>query len=696
MKKPVLLSLLLVMFCLMCICPARATVVADRAHVIKERMDFLESSLISQKKAKGTYLGVISSNMGKQAVDVINSSGSDIIKISTSKNAFCMMYGEYCVDYTGFKGQGTGCSNSNIACKPAFDRAKLVERIRQLIEERRKMSDSDRALLEAVISQNLDGVRSALKAGANPNVKREDVPVIFIAVAAEDDNIVKELIKAGADVNAVLDGYAVYGLGEVSLLTYASYENTHLEALLEAGADPNVTQSPYGVTPAMLALINSDQKKGLGSLKLLLKYGANPNSKVLKGIDVLVGQELSAYMEGMNLVNIAALANNTEAFNELVKAGGDINNKSVKGVDSLLFNLFGLNLQISTNKSIDIVKSLLSSSVDVNNEVTIQGQTVSSMALAIKFPEVLEMLIKAGADVNRPGYVDGVMIKSSYLLFIAMQEEENEAVKILEKAGAVLSKEDKKLLGDIFEDEKDVKVKSWMSQMRSAAELAKIEAGGESYKDLGDEFAELLSQLNETCGVNNFVRKTPVTYRDWCLSVVLPTSGTNWCVDSNGYVGEPTNSDTCDLSYRCVFGERRPEEVKKAKTMSEVKDAMNQMRAAAAFYSANHNYSVWKDGDMDAPSAPATAVELVSDNCSFSKVNTTGVDITTAGGGRNILEDSDFKTLCMMSGAIVVLDANDNSSWCASINEDFTFCVDSDGYAGGTNYCKAGHSKCLP
>ena len=567
----------------MCICPARATVVADRAHVIKERMDFLESSLISQKKTKGTYLGVISSNMGKKAVEIINSSGSDIIKISTSKNAFCMMYGEYCVDHTGFKGQGMGCSNSNIACKSAFDRAKLVERIRQLIEERRKASSPDKALLEAVISQNLDGVRSALKAGANPNVGYMDIPVIFLAGGeGGEGNIAKELIKAGADVNKVIDYYdnSLDGAGVISLLSYVTYYGRvdFLQTILDAGANPNLAHGSYGVTPAMFAIINPDREKGLEALKILLKNGANPNGKLLKGMDAFMGKEISnyyslrlpTYMDGMNLVNIAALVNNEDAFNELVKAGGDTKHKSAKGVDSLMFNLAGFNYGNITNPSLSLFKTILKSGVDLNSSFLLQDKTISPVVLTIEYPEMLEELVKVGADVNHPGSISGLEIKSSYPLCVAIGEEEDESIKILEKAGAVLSEEDRKLLGlgaenkkeanknSLTEDEKEVRTKSLLAKLRSPAELAMIMAGGEGYKDLGDEFTGILGQINEIYGVNNVVRRTPVTYKDWCLSVALPTSKTNWCVDSNGYVGEPTNNDTCDLSYRCIFGERRP------------------------------------------------------------------------------------------------------------------------------------------
>ncbi|MDD4409059.1 MAG: prepilin-type N-terminal cleavage/methylation domain-containing protein [Candidatus Pacebacteria bacterium] len=133
---------------------------------------------------------------------------------------------------------------------------------------------------------------------------------------------------------------------------------------------------------------------------------------------------------------------------------------------------------------------------------------------------------------------------------------------------------------------------------------------------------------------------------------------------------------------------------------AKVKATMDQMRAAAALYGTNHNYSVWKDGNAAGVSAPATAAELVSASCAFSGVTTTDVNIiynvTTNPNGHNILDSGDFKTLCTETGATVVGDISNAANWCAfKTLTTGAWCVDSDGYAGATNNCAAGHPKCL-
>jgi prepilin-type N-terminal cleavage/methylation domain-containing protein len=134
---------------------------------------------------------------------------------------------------------------------------------------------------------------------------------------------------------------------------------------------------------------------------------------------------------------------------------------------------------------------------------------------------------------------------------------------------------------------------------------------------------------------------------------------------------------------------------------AKIKATMDQMRAAAALYSTNHGYAIWKDGNAAGVSAPATAAELVSAACAFSAVTTADVNIiynaTTNPNGYNILDSGDFKTLCTEAGATIVASTTDATAWCAHKTlATGSWCVDSDGYAGATNNCAAGHAKCLP
>ena len=129
---------------------------------------------------------------------------------------------------------------------------------------------------------------------------------------------------------------------------------------------------------------------------------------------------------------------------------------------------------------------------------------------------------------------------------------------------------------------------------------------------------------------------------------------------------------------------------------ARIKTTMDQMRASAALYGANHSGVMWKNvgtgtiaqTDLNTGVAGATLCEF--------KVDTPDVDISTT-GGHNFLQTGDFKTLCGEVGATVVAYPIDATKWCAfktPIPGGGDWCVDSDGYAGTTNNCAASHASC--
>ncbi len=91
------------------------------------------------------------------------------------------------------------------------------------------------ALLRAIREGNVDAVRNALRAGADPNGPGEGHRVLGLAILSDDVTIVREVIKAGADVNATtLDERAVPMLN----LAVSVNGRKMVEALLGAGAKP--------------------------------------------------------------------------------------------------------------------------------------------------------------------------------------------------------------------------------------------------------------------------------------------------------------------------------------------------------------------------------------------------------------------------------------------------------------------------
>jgi len=109
-------------------------------------------------------------------------------------------------------------------------------------------------------------------------------------------------------------------------------------------------------------------------------------------------------------------------------------------------------------------------------------------------------------------------------------------------------------MGGAQNSAKDAKVKATMDQMRSAAELRKIKNNEENYQNTGvsDDVATLIAATNEITGRSDVIHKTSGTYADWCFSTKLNTGEDEyWCVDSNGFAGEPTAENTCSSGATC-------------------------------------------------------------------------------------------------------------------------------------------------
>lgn len=100
------------------------------------------------------------------------------------------------------------------------------------------MRDSDKKLITAIASQDVDGVTRAINDGANTNlVMSDDVPILVEAAASGNVALTKALLDGGADPNF----RTAFGITPLMLLAVIAREEAHLpvvRTLLDAGADP--------------------------------------------------------------------------------------------------------------------------------------------------------------------------------------------------------------------------------------------------------------------------------------------------------------------------------------------------------------------------------------------------------------------------------------------------------------------------
>lgn len=103
------------------------------------------------------------------------------------------------------------------------------------------------------------------------------------------------------------------------------------------------------------------------------------------------------------------------------------------------------------------------------------------------------------------------------------------------------------------------KAKATADQMRSAAELFRISNEKEDYSGLESHggMNKLIVVVNETIGTTNGLLLSP-DKKGWCFKFDLSGEagyGEMWCVDSNGFAGNPTdkeyNCNTSTGNYSC-------------------------------------------------------------------------------------------------------------------------------------------------
>ena len=150
------------------------------------------------------------------------------------------------------------------------------------------MEAATQAAKQAVVDNDVDALRAALAAGADPEVTipvpagpnsvLSAVPLLNLAASHGHLDICELLVAAGANVNALTVGENLALPTLVSTLAGSSDKHfACMRYLLEAGADPDgrvinsVGSSSFTSFILHLAIINSQQK----ALQLLIEKGAS-------------------------------------------------------------------------------------------------------------------------------------------------------------------------------------------------------------------------------------------------------------------------------------------------------------------------------------------------------------------------------------------------------------------------------------
>jgi len=286
----------------------------------------------------------------------------------------------------------------------------------------------------AVRLQQPELVRLLLAGGAVPDGAKKDTPPPLVLAASENSlGLVRQLLAAGADVNAAnpADGgtawhYAhIYGHKAVAKVLLAAGASTEwpekgakllyiasklgridiVKELLAHGADVNAKLPETEETPLMVAALKGQVEVA----KLLLSVGANPRAE-------------SA--DGHTALHAAAHQGHSEIVKMLLAAGADVNADNAPDDYTPL-------LYASRAGRSEVVKLLLAAGADIEAELDKDGQTPLWLAALNDHADTIRVLMTAGADSTHPC----TWLKTTPLM-VAAHQAKPAAVKALLECGA--------------------------------------------------------------------------------------------------------------------------------------------------------------------------------------------------------------------------------------------------------------------
>ncbi|TVY86829.1 Ankyrin, partial [Lachnellula willkommii] len=242
----------------------------------------------------------------------------------------------------------------------------------------------------AVSFNNIESVRLLLKAGVNPDTKKDGI-YTPLCTAIRDDraDILRLLLSNGADPGVMASEYPTFKC--------ITHKRLHfLPILVEAGAD---LHNPKGIVETAVSF------KNMEALNWLLDQGLNPNDKNAKGmtplttairegrydmVDLLLLRGADAHTRGQDWP-ICMAVRNPLILKRLLSEVAEP--RAFKGV---------MEMAVSANQ-LDSIKLLLAAGISVEDK---NGGVFSPLTTALREDRreiVAYLLTEGGADVNAPG-----------------------------------------------------------------------------------------------------------------------------------------------------------------------------------------------------------------------------------------------------------------------------------------------------
>ncbi len=251
------------------------------------------------------------------------------------------------------------------------------------------MKTKNEELLHAAAEGQVDRVRALIADGANVNaIDNNGLPVLVVAIAFNQTEVIKILIDSGADVN----------------IRYLQDKHTPLFAIALSGSDEALKDEPTALTIAQMLIaakanVNISDSDGITPLEFVATMGYSTVAQAL----IAAGAKVNAQdRDGLTPLHIAALNNNLETREVLLKAGANINARSSKYTyreTPLLMAAYQLESESKVEDFSDGVILLLSSGANPN-QVNSRGNSALMYASRSGYLKAVKSLLKAGANAN--------------------------------------------------------------------------------------------------------------------------------------------------------------------------------------------------------------------------------------------------------------------------------------------------------
>ena len=213
-------------------------------------------------------------------------------------------------------------------------------------------------LARAIELGNGQVIEALLELGTNPDLGGMETP-LAVAAGGGDEKLVKRLLDAGADVDALCEE-------DVTPLMYAAHGGhvKVMKLLIDRGADVKKTDREGGD-----ALEFAVRGKQVEAIEFLLPYASKKQQEAVK--------------RRMHLVRDAKPKTAATATVEISKT-----------------NTGGRLVKAQQRSDAKLVKELIAKGADVN-ETNAEGTSVLALACAARQEEIVQALLAAGADPNR-------------------------------------------------------------------------------------------------------------------------------------------------------------------------------------------------------------------------------------------------------------------------------------------------------